>query len=462
MGSEERLTKERLLIIEDEASVAKQLKWSLEPFYDITIAADPRKARELLGAGIFPVVTLDLGLPPSPDTPQEGLKLLEVLPVLSPQTKAIVITGHAEREVAVQAVSLGAMDFCTKPIDLKLLHIILSRAYRMQALENANRALQAHSDQSSSLCGLIGVSTAMRTLFGAIRKVSANDYPILITGESGTGKEMAAHAIHALSLRSHNPFVIINCGAIPENLLESELFGHEKGAFTGAVARKTGKFEQADTGTVFLDEIGDLPLAMQVKLLRCLQEGTIERVGGDATLFLNVRIVAATNSDLEQAVERGAFREDLYFRLNVVPIKMPPLRERPEDILVLAHHFLLKEARALKLGRPTFSPAAIAALSAYDWPGNVRELQNCIRRALSASIGQVITPAHLELEAAFPPERGFVEKLMTLQEARDQAERQCVQQALLLTGHNISQAAKLLATSRPTLHDLMKKHGVKA
>ncbi|MFZ1983754.1 MAG: PEP-CTERM-box response regulator transcription factor [Desulfatitalea sp.] len=456
------MTKERLLIIEDEASVAKQLKWSLEPFYDITIATDPQKARELLGAGIFPVATLDLGLPPSPDTPQEGLKLLEVLPVLSPQTKAIVITGHAEREVAVRAVSLGAMDFCTKPIDLKLLHIILSRAYRMQALENANRALQAHSDQSSSLCGLIGVSLTMRTLFATIRKVSANDYPILITGESGTGKEMAAHAMHALSLRCHNPFVIINCGAIPENLLESELFGHEKGAFTGAVARKIGKFEQADTGTVFLDEIGDLPLAMQVKLLRCLQEGTIERVGGDNTLFLNVRIVAATNSDLEQAVERGLFREDLYFRLNVVPIKMPPLRERPEDILVLGHHFLLKEARALKLGRPSFSPAAIAALSAYDWPGNVRELQNCIRRALSVSIGQVITPAHLELEAAFPPERRTAEKLMTLQEARDQAERQCVQQALLLTGHNISQAAKLLATSRPTLHDLMKKHGIKA
>jgi two-component system, NtrC family, response regulator len=462
MWSEERLTKERLLIIEDNASVAKQLKWSLEPLYDITIAADPQKARELLGADIFPVVTLDLGLPPSPDIPREGLKLLEVMPVLSPQTKVIAITGHAEREVAVQAISLGAVDFCTKPIDLKLLLIIVSRAFRIQALESANRALQAHSDQGSSLCGLIGVSPAMRTLFAAIRKASANDCPILITGESGSGKEMAAHAVHSLSLRRHNPFVIIDCGAIPENLLESELFGHENGAFAGAVVPKIGKFEQADTGTVFLDEIGEVPPAMQAKLFRCLQQGAIERVGGDKTFSLNVRILAATNSDLEQAVEQGTFREDLYSHLNVVPIKMPPLRERPEDILVLAHHFLLREARALKLGRPSFSPAAIAALSACDWPGNVRELQKCICRALSASIGQVITPAHLELETAFPPERRPVEKLMTLQEARDQAERLCVQQALLLTGHNISQAAKLLATSRPTLHDLMKKHGVKA
>jgi two-component system NtrC family response regulator len=454
------LPKERLLIIEDEPSVAKQLKWSLEPLYDITVAADPQKARELLGAGLFPVATLDLGLPPSPDTPREGLKLLEILPVLAPHTKAIVITGHEEQDVAIQAVSLGALDFCTKPIDLKLLHIILSRAYRLQALENANRVLRNQGDQESSLGGLIGVSPAMRALFAVIRKVSASDYPILITGESGTGKEMAAHAIHALSPRSQNPLVIINCGAIPENLLESELFGHEKGAFTGAVARKLGKFEQAHTGTVFLDEIGELPLNMQVKLLRCLQESTIERVGGDKTLYLNVRIVAATNRDLEAAVAQGKFREDLYFRLNVVQVKMPPLRERPDDVLVLAHHFLRQEARALKLGRPSFSPAAMAALSACAWPGNVRELQNCIRRALSVSRGQVITPEHLELDAACVSERP-AEKLMTLQEARDQAERHCVQQALLITGYNISQAAKLLATSRPTLHDLMRKHGIR-
>ncbi len=454
------MPKERLLIIEDEPSVAKQLKWSLEPTYDITIASEPQKARELLAAGIFPVITLDLGLPPSPDSPQEGLKLLEVLPVLAPRTKAIVITGHAEQDVAVRAVSMGAVDFCTKPIDLELLHIILNRAFHIHTLESANKALHAHRDQDSLLGGLIGVSSAMHSLFGVIRKVSVSDFPILITGESGTGKEMAAHAIHALSPRSQNPFVVINCGAIPENLLESELFGHEKGAFTGAVGRKIGKFEQAHTGTVFLDEIGELPLSMQVKLLRCLQEGTIDRVGGDKTLYLNVRIVAATNKDLAAAVAQGKFREDLYFRLNVVQVKMPPLRERPDDVLVLAHHFLRREAQALKLGRPGFSPAAVAALSAHDWPGNVRELLNCIRRALSVSRGQAITPGDLELTDAAVPERP-AEKLMTLQEARDRAERQCVRQALVLTGQNISQAAKLLAISRPTLHDLMKKHGVR-
>ncbi len=454
------MPKERLLIVEDEPSVAKQLKWSLEPEYDIAVAADPQKARELLATGIFPVATLDLGLPPSPDTPREGLKLLELLPVLAPLTKAIVITGHEEQDVAIQAVSLGAVDFCTKPIDLKLLQIILSRAYRIQSLEAANRSLQASQAQESSLGGMIGVSPAMRSLFDVIRKVSASDYPILITGESGTGKEMAAHAIHHFSPRSQNPFVIINCGAIPENLLESELFGHEKGAFTGAVARKFGKFEQAHTGTVFLDEIGELPLPMQVKLLRCLQEGTIERVGGDKTLYLNVRIVAATNKDLEAAVNQGQFREDLFFRLNVVQVKMPPLREHPEDVLVLAHHFLHREARSLKVGRPSFSPAALAAMSVHTWPGNVRELLNCIRRALSVYRGQVITPEHLDLEAAETEARP-AERLMTLQEARDQAERRCIQQALLITGHNISQAAKLLATSRPTLHDLMKKHGIR-
>jgi two-component system NtrC family response regulator len=269
-----------------------------------------------------------------------------------------------------------------------------------------------------------------------------------------------AHALHALSPRNNGPLVIINCAAIPENLLESELFGHEKGAFTGAVARKIGKFEQAHTGTVFLDEIGELPLAMQAKLLRCLQEGTIERVGGDKTLALSVRIVAATNSDLERAVARGAFREDLFFRLNVVPIVLPPLRERPEDIMVLAHHFLKTESKALRLPRAAFASDAAAALCAYQWPGNVRELQNRIRRALSAAAGQVITARHLDLATANGADEP-AEKLMTLQQARDRAERHCIQQALWLSNNNISQAAKLLETSRPTLHDLIKKHELK-
>ncbi len=454
------MTQERLLIIEDEPSVAKQLKWSLGKEFDISVAQDPQRARELLASGLFPVATLDLGLPPVPDTPQEGLKLLEEMPNLAPHTKVIVITGNTETDVAMQAIARSAVDFCTKPIDIEVLQIVLRRTFRIQALETANRQLKEQADQSTSLCGMIGVSEAMRTLFATIRKVSAYDFPALITGESGTGKEMVAHALHTLSPRSKGPLVIINCAAIPENLLESELFGHEKGAFTGAVARKIGKFEQAHNGTVFLDEIGELPLAMQVKLLRCLQEGTIERVGGDKTIILSVRIVAATNSDLKRSVARGAFMEDLYFRLNVVPISLIPLRDRPEDIMVLANHFLQKEAKALRLPRTSFAADAVAALSAYHWPGNVRELQNRIRRALSQAGGQTITAFHLDFEVPATTE-GAGEKLLTLQQARDRAERHCIQQALWLANNNISQAAKLLEISRPTLHDLLKKHEIK-
>jgi two-component system, NtrC family, response regulator len=298
----------------------------------------------------------------------------------------------------------------------------------------------------------------MKKTFQFIRKVSTNDYPVLISGPSGTGKEVAAHAIHKLSPRSQNPMVIVNCGAIPENLIESELFGHEKGAFTGATDRKKGKFELADHGTLFLDEIGELPLQLQVKLLRCLQEGTIDRVGGSETIKLDVRIIAATNVDLKEAVINKTFREDLYFRLNVVPVELPPLKERSEDIMVLAQHFLSTESKALKLGKVAFSLSAIASLSCHQWPGNVRELQNRIRRALTIFNSHMVTSEDLGLEDDAPQQPN--QKLLTLKEARSQAERRCVQQALLLTGNNISQAAKLLATSRPTLHDLITKHKI--
>ena len=452
------MPKERLLIIEDEASVARQLKWSIGEDYDITIAPDADKARQLLACGAFPVATLDLGLPPSPDTPQVGLKLLEDLATLAPFTRLIVITGNSEQRTAVRAVASGAVDFCSKPIDLKVLKVVLDRTFKLHALQEAGRQFRMHSDQCDSLCGMIGVAPVMQSLFAMIRKISANDYPVLISGESGTGKEMVAHAIHELGPRCTNPMVIVNCGAIPENLLESELFGHERGAFTGAVARKHGKLEVANKGTVFLDEIGELPLAMQVKILRCLQEGTIERIGGNQTLSLDIRIIAATNTDLKKAVDEGVFREDLYHRLNVVPIELPSLQERPEDIMVLAQHFLRKEAGSLKIGRVAFSPAAISALSSHGWPGNVREVQNRIRRALAIFSGPTITPEDLGLDACPPDSAG--EKLMTLQAARDRGELHCMKQALLLTGNNIAQAARLLKTSRPTLHDLIKKHGI--
>ena len=452
------MPKERLLIIEDEASVAKQLKWSLGDEYDVTIAPDAEKARQFLACGAFPVATLDLGLPPSPDTPQVGLKLLEELPMLAPLTKLIVITGNSEQDTAVKAVACGAVDFCPKPIDLKVLQVILDRTFNLHYLQEAGRNFCHPSDGCDSLCNMIGVAPVMQKLFAVIRKISANDYPVLISGQSGTGKEMVAHAIHELSPRRSNSLVIVNCGAIPENLMESELFGHERGAFTGAVARKPGKLEIGNKGTIFLDEISELPLAMQVKILRCLQEGTIERIGGNRTISLDVRIIAATNTDLRKAVDEGLFREDLYFRLNVVPIDLPSLKERPEDIMVLARHFLRQEAKSLKTGRAMFSLGAMAALSSHDWPGNVRELQNRIRRALAISSGAMIMPVDLGLDAS-PPDAA-AEKLMTLQAAREQGELHCVRRAMQLTGNNIAQAAKLLETSRPTLHDLIKKHGI--
>ena len=445
----------KLLIIEDEASVAKQLKWGLSKHYDITIASSADEAGPFLASGAFPVATLDLGLPPHPDTTREGFALLEKSQGRS-KTKIIVITGNAEDENAVRVIGMGAVDFCAKPIDLSLLNIILARTFRIYELEESNRALQRQNAQSSEFCGMLGVSPGMTEVFELVRKVSANDYPVLISGESGTGKEMVARAVYELSGRKDNSFIIINCGAIPENLLESELFGHEKGAFTGATSRRIGKFEQADKGTVFLDEIGELPLALQVKLLRCLQERTIERVGGTGTINLDIRVLAATNIDLQDAVAQGGFRKDLFFRLDVVPIRIPPLRERSEDILILANYFLREESKALGRGRALFSPSACASLLAHLWPGNVRELQNCVRRALSVTSDTIIN----SVDMGFDKPDQVENDLQTLKTARENAEIKVVRQALAMTGNNISQAAKLLEVSRPTLHDLIKKHRI--
>ena len=449
--------KKRLLIIEDEASLAKQLKWGLKEQYQITIAGAPDEARALIGSGKFPVIALDLGLPPTPDNPAEGFRLLEAIPFLSPHSKAIVITGNAEQDNAIRAIALGAVDFCAKPIDLEMLHIILERTFRTAELEGINRKLQRQAEAGYTLCNMLGISRVMQALFRLIKQASSTDYPVLITGQTGTGKEMVATAVHALSQRHDNPFVIINCGAIPENLLESELFGHEKGSFTGAIRQKIGRFEDADTGTVFLDEIGELPLALQVKLLRFLQEGTIERVGGNRTIQVDIRIIAATNLNLKAAVEEGTFREDLYHRLNVVPLAVPPLKERSEDILLLANHFLQKEADKLKRGRISLSPAATVALSAYSWPGNVRELQNRIRRALTTAKANIISPDGLGLAVTKVQAEN---DLQTIKEARKEAEKKAIRLALAATGNNISQAAKLIEVSRPTLHDLLKKHGI--
>jgi two-component system NtrC family response regulator len=450
--------RKKLLIIEDEISVAKQLKWGLGKEYDITIATNVEQAKKALTTGIFPVATMDLGLPPYPDTPQQGFELLKTMTSIAPHTRVIVITGNTEKENAIRAISLGAADFCAKPIDLKILGIILSRMFQIHQLEETNRRLQQQNTQSGSLCGMFAVSHIMLEVFERLKHASMTDYPVLIAGSTGTGKEMAAHAVHSLSHRAKKPLVVINCGAIPENLLESELFGHEKGAFTGASSRKIGRFEQAEQGTIFLDEVGELPLTLQVKILRFLQESTIERLGGTKTISLDVRIIAASNVVLEDAVKTGTFRKDLFYRLNVIPLRLPDLKERPEDILLLSHNFLLEESRKLKRGQTSFSPAAIAALSAHDWPGNVRELQNRIRRALGTTRKRVVTPVDLGLEET-AAEQGEP-KLSTLKAARGKAEKEAIHQALGLCGNNISQAAKLLEVSRPTLHDLLKKHRI--
>jgi two-component system NtrC family response regulator len=448
--------KKKLLIIEDENSVAKQLRWGLNKEYEITIASDAEQAKPLLASGVFPVATLDLGLPPSPDTSTQGFALLEEIALLAPHTKIIVITGNAEDENAIKAIALGADDFYAKPIDLKILKIILSRTFRIHELEEANRQFQRSQDRS--LCGMLGISPIMNVLFEHLQHASRTDYPVLITGNTGTGKEMAAKAVHTLSKRADHPLIIINCSAIPENLLESELFGYEKGAFTGATGRQTGKFELADGGTIFLDEIGELPMLLQVKILRFLQESTIERLGGTKTIQLNARIIAATNINLEKAVKQKTFREDLFYRLNVVPLRIPDLQERQEDILLLAHNFLREESQKLRRGQLSFSPSAMGALTIHDWPGNVRELQNRIRRALGTTMDNVLTPADLGLQnTSFNTEE---QKLSTLKAARETAEINIIHRALALSGNNISQAAKLLEVSRPTLHDLLKKHEI--
>ena len=452
------MMKPNLLIIEDEKSLAKQMKWGLSDSYEIVIAANAKQALRYLGTGTFHVATMDLGLPPRPDTPEEGFALLEKAPSLAPNTKVIVITGNAEQENAVKAISLGATDFCAKPVDLEILKIILDRTFKIYDLEDANRKLRECGGDSVVFQGMLGASPVMEKLFGLIRQVSQTDYPVLIQGESGTGKEMVSKAIHALSRRRKESMVVINCAAIPENLLESELFGHEKGAFTGAVGRKTGKFEQAQNGSLFLDEIGDMPMDLQAKLLRFLQDGFIERVGGVESRKLDVRVIAATNVNMENAVQEGLFREDLYFRLNVVPLATPPLIERREDILILARHFIAEEAKKLKRGRVGLSSRAAAALTSYSWPGNVRELQNRIRRAMVSALDDMISPENLGLSE--PSGMPDDQKPLTIKEAREQGERKAIEIALSITGGNISNAAKMLEVSRPTLHDLLKKHGI--
>jgi two-component system NtrC family response regulator len=446
-----------LLIIEDDPGLQKQLRWCFEG-YEVIVAGDRAKAISELRRHEPSVVTLDLGLPPDPANATEGLATLEEILQLAPHTKVIVVTGNDEKENALRAISLGAYDYYQKPIEPDVLGLIIERANRLYELEAENRRL-AGQKLFSPLDGIIAASPQMLKVCRTVEKVAPVDVTTLVLGESGTGKELFARALHDLSPRTDGPFVAINCAAIPENLLESELFGYEKGAFTGASKQTRGKIEHAEGGTLFLDEIGDLSGALQAKLLRFLQERIIERIGGRKEIPVDVRVICATHQDLQKLIEGAEFREDLYYRISEVTIQIPPLRDRDGDIVLLAKDFLNNfnqhNAKTLK----GFTNDAIASLEAYSWPGNVRELENKVKRAVIMAEASQVTSDDLELQSAGgssnEPEN------LNLRHAREEADKQALQHALALADNNVSKASEILGVSRPTLYDLMNKYGIK-
>jgi two-component system NtrC family response regulator len=446
----------RVLIVEDQESIATQLRWGLSSEYEVSCATTGKAALELLETAPPDLVTLDLGLPPDPQGTSEGLRLLGQLIVRDKHIKVVVITGAQDDAAALEAIRLGATDYHHKPVDLDGLKVVLQRAAFVQRLERENDAKMEASEAASRFGRLLGGSTVMRELFSQIERVSGSSTTILVTGESGTGKELVAESIHAHSPRRDGTFVPINCAAIPHNLIESELFGHEKGAYTGAHTARRGKIEFAHGGTLFLDEIGELDLALQVKLLRFLQDHEVERVGGRERIPVDVRVVAATNADLVKLQAEGKFREDLYFRLSVVTLAVPPLRNRGEDILILANAFLRRISKEVTDRRIRgFSAEAVQAMKMYSWPGNVRELENKVQRAVLVSSGPLLTPADLGLAPQTP-------KDLTLRGARENVERQLVVEALLRTAGNVSRAAREIGVTRPTFHSLMSKYAIQA
>jgi two-component system NtrC family response regulator len=444
--------KPRLLIVEDDIGLQKQLKWCFDQ-HEVLFAATRVEAITQLRRFEPPVVLQDLGLPPDAEGVAEGMATLREILALAPTTKVIVVTGNHDRDNAVRAVSLGAYDFYQKPVDTEVLRLIVSRAYNIHALEEQNRMLR-EAQLDAPFEGLIATDDAMRRVCRMIEKVASADVSALILGESGTGKELVARAVHNCSPRKNGRFVAINCAAIPEQLLESELFGYEKGAFTGAVKQTIGKIEAADHGTLFLDEIGDMPFPLQAKLLRFLQDRKIERVGGRQEISVDVRIVCATNRDLQGMIRDQQFRQDLYFRIGEVTIDIPPLRDRRGAATVLAHAMVRKFGAAQGRSRRGFTEAAIAALEAYSWPGNVRELENKVKRALIMGEGPSITPTDLGLDETTADGSA----MFNLREVRAQAERQVITQVLSIVDNNISRAAELLGMTRPTLYDLMDRY----
>ena len=447
------MAKPKLLIVEDDPGLSSQYRWAF-PGCDLLLAPAREAALTLLLREQPAVMVMDLGLPPDPDGVTEGFAALAETLRLAPNTKVIVATSHGDRSHALRAVAAGAYDFCEKPIEIELLRGIVARAQRLADLESENRRL-AEAPMTTRIRRIITASEPMLKVCHSIERLAVTNVTVLLAGESGTGKEALATALHELGPRAKGPFIAINCGAIPENLLESELFGHERGAFTGAVARSIGKIEQAQKGTVFLDEIGDLPLSLQVKLLRFLQEQVIERVGGRGTIPVDVRVVSATNQGLDQLVAEGRFRSDLFYRLNPVTVRIPPLRDRPGDALLLTRWFLARFNREFSRNLRGVSEAAAAAIEAHTWPGNVRELENRLKRAVVMAEGRLIEPDDLELAAS-----SQVRQPLDLRSARRRAEREVLTQALSNGIGSLSAAARLLGVSRPTLYGLLETHGL--
>jgi len=444
-----------LLIVEDDEGLQRQLKWAYEG-YRVVSAGDRAQAIEMMRLHEPVVVTLDLGLPPDPDGATEGFATLTEILKLKPDTKVIVASGHGARESALKAIALGAYDFYRKPVDIDELGLIVSRAFHVYEIEAENRRLEAEGAGATALGTLLTASPEMVKVMRTIERVASADVSVMLLGASGTGKELLARAVHEKSARAKGEFVAINCAAIPENLLEAELFGYERGAFTGAVKTTPGKIELAQGGTLFLDEVGDIPLPLQVKLLRFLQERVIERIGGRAQIAVDTRIVCATHQDLDTMIAEGRFRDDLYYRLAEIVVKIPSLSERAGDAVLLARHFVSRFAREMNPKVQGLAPDAADAIDAYPWPGNVRELENRIKRAVIMADGKSIGAADLDLPGA---RSGTDEPLpINLRAAREIADRRAIRQALTRTENNISGAAKLLGISRPTLYDLMKQY----
>ena len=448
--------KPKILIVDDDEAIRTQMKWALSEHYEVHFAEDRKEAEEGFEVNSPAVTLLDLGLPPRPNECDEGMAALSDILAIDNTAKVIIISGQSERQNAIEAVGAGAYDFLCKPVEMEELRLLLRRCIHVKELEKEYHKLQ-QSQRADVFEDMLGTSPQMQAVFAFIRKVAATTAPVLLLGESGTGKEMAAAAIHRRSTRKEGPFVAINCNAIPENLLESELFGHEKGSFTGAHVQRKGLLETASGGTLFLDEIGELPPAIQVKLLRFLQEQRLQRVGGRQEIQVDTRLVAATNADLKELINNGKFREDLYFRLAVVTIRLLPLRERGEDVVFLAREFLQRYAGQNGQSKMVFAPDALRAMNRYSWPGNVRELQNRVKRGVIMASGSRVSAKDLELD----DEKDLAaSSATTLKQAREHVEREMVEQALKKNSGKITSAAADLGISRPTLYELMEKLGI--